>query len=99
MAIIVEEERAQSNFSNVIGWIIIALIAALAAYFVFFAPAPEGTFTPPAAFEVIAPVAQINFDPSTVTSNPNFQSLKQYVAEPTSTGPAPVGREDPFIGQ
>ena len=97
MAIIVEEEKNRSNLPSMLGWFVILVVALAAAYYVFFAAPPVAVVVPPAAFQSIAPLAQISFDPQSVVSSTAFQSLRQYVAEPTSTGPTAVGRPNPFV--
>ncbi len=97
MAIIVEEERQQSNTPSALGWIVVLAIVAVAGYYLFFAPAPQGIVTAPPAFQDIAAITKINFDPSVVVSSTAFEMLKQSVPEPTSTGPVPLGRANPFV--
>jgi len=97
MAIVVEEEKTNSNTPAVLGWLIIVVIVLASAYYIFFAAAPAVVVPPPPNFESIAPIAQISFDPTTLVSSPAFQALKQYIAQPTSTGPVPVGKSNPFL--
>lgn len=97
MAIIVEEEKNKSNITSLLGWFVILIVVAAAAYYLFFAvPAPT-VITPPAGFENIVPITQISFNPQSVVSSSAFTSLVQTIPEPTSTGPAAIGRPDPFI--
>jgi hypothetical protein len=98
MAIIVEEEKNRSNLASMLGWVIIAVIVIIAAYYLFIAQPETGPVTPPSSFNSIVSINQINFDPTTIVQSPEFQALKQYVSEPTSTGPATVGRTNPFLG-
>lgn len=99
MAIIVEEEKggATGTAAVTLGWVVILGVIIAAAYYIFLATPPTIVVPPPANFQSIQPIAQLNFDPNMVLNNPNFQALKQYVAEPTSTGPSGVGRSNPFI--
>jgi hypothetical protein len=97
MAIIVEEEKNRSNLAAVVGWIVILGIVLAAVYYIFFAAPAAVIVTPPAGFQNISAITQVNFNPASVTSSTSFQALKQYVSEPTSTGPASVGRPDPFL--
>ena len=96
MAIIVEEEKNNSNLTSWLGVVIVILIAAAAFYYLFISQPDPAVITPPAGFEDITPIAQLNFDPTSVLQDTTFQSLKQPVAEPTSTGPQAVGKTDPF---
>ena len=98
MAIIVEEPNNKKTGTSVLlGVIVVIGIIAAAVYYIFFAAAPEAIVTPPPNYGSIEPIAKINFDPTTVLDSQNFQNLKPYVAEPTSTGPGIVGRQNPFI--
>ena len=97
MAIIVEEEKNRSNLAGVLGWIVLIGIIAAAAYYIFLAPPASVIVTPPADFAGISAITQVNFNPASVTSSTSFQALKQYISEPTSTGPGAVGRTDPFL--
>jgi hypothetical protein len=98
MAIIVEEEKInKSGITSLLGWFVIIVSLAAGAYYLFFAAVPPAIITPPAEFDNITPITQITFNPQTVISSTAFTSLTQTIAEPTSTGPVPVGRPNPFI--
>ena len=97
MAIIVEEEGNKSNAVSLLGWVIILGIIGAAVYYIFFVSPGASVITPPAGFEDITPIASVQFDPTAVIGSQSFQSLKQYITEPTSTGPTAVGRPDPFL--
>lgn len=99
MAIIIEEEKSRNNFSGTVGWGVAIIIVAVAAYYIFFAAVPAAIVTPPAGFEDITPIAQLNFNPTGVTNNPQFQALKQTISQPASNGPVSVGRTNPFLAQ
>jgi hypothetical protein len=99
MAIIVEEEKKNggAGTSATLGWFIIVVIILTAAYYTFFASVPAVQVTPPANFQIIVPIAQITIDPSSTLGSPAFLALKSYISEPTSTGPIPVGKANPFL--
>lgn len=98
MAIVIEEEgKNSSSTALVLGWVVVLAILLVAAYYIFFAAPPAVVVTPPANFQNIAPIAQINFDPASLLNGQSFQALKEYVAEPTSTGPVPIGKANPFV--
>ena len=97
MAIIVEEEKNTGNLTSMFGLILAVIIVVAAVYYLFFVTPPPAIITPPAGFEDITPIAQISFDPTSVLNNPTFQALKQPIAEPTSTGPVPIGKANPFV--
>jgi len=97
MAIVIEEEKKSSNLLAILGWIVVLGIVVLAVYYIFFVEPPSAVILPTGTLQSVGslPVASVN--PEDVVNNAEFQALQQYVSEPTSTGPAPVGRQDPFI--
>ncbi len=97
MAILVEEEKKTSNASALFGGVVVFVVIAAAVYYIFLVQPPAVSVTPPPNFAVIAQIAQISFDPTSVLNSQNFQSLKQYIPEPSSTGPIPVGKTNPFV--
>jgi hypothetical protein len=97
MAIIVEEEKKKSDFSSSTGWIVMLVLAGVTSYYVFFASPPPTVTTPPPGYEDIAPITQIGFDPTSVANSSAFQALRQYIPEPTSSGPVSVGKQNPFV--
>ena len=97
MAIIVEEDKNRSGATSLLGSAAILIIILIAAYYIFFASVAPSTILAPTNFGNIAAISQVHFNAATVIQSQNFQSLKQYVAEPSSTGPAAVGRNNPFI--
>jgi hypothetical protein len=98
MAIVIEEDKSkQKNGVSFLGLIIVVVILAVAAYFIFFVNPEPASITPPAGLENIDNASQVQVDPAGVTNSPSFQMLKQYISEPTSTGPVSVGRTDPFL--
>ena len=97
MAIIVEEEKNRSNLASMLGWLVILAAIGAAVYYLFFVIPPPALIKPPAGFQNITPITSINFDPESILGSPSFQSLKAYIAEPASSSPAAVGRQDPFL--
>ena len=96
MAIVIEEEKSRTNIVGVAGWLVFFAIIAIAAYYIFLAPAESVIITPPASLVSITPVSQITINPQDVTSNQLFQSLQQYVTS-SAQGQAAVGRANPLI--
>jgi hypothetical protein len=99
MAIIVEEENNRGKGSaTLLGWIIIVVVVLIGAYEIFFA-APSGSqvVVPPSNFSELTSLSQITLSPQDVVSSSSFQSLKQYVGEPSTSSPAAVGRTNPFV--
>ncbi|HVO28538.1 MAG TPA: hypothetical protein VMT81_00965 [Candidatus Paceibacterota bacterium] len=97
MAIVIEEEKKNSNIAPFIGWFVILGILAVAAYYIFLAPPPAAVVSPPPQLADITALTQIGSSQVNVVSSTQFQSLRQYITEPTSTGPAPIGRTNPFV--
>lgn len=97
MAIIVETEKKNSNILAFFGWLVILAIIVAAIYYIFFATPPSEAILPSGALQGVEalPVATVN--PQNLLNDQGFRSLEQYVGEPTSTGPVPVGRQNPFI--
>ena len=96
MAIIVEEEKNSngSGIMSLLGWFIILVALGASAYYLFFAAAPPAIVTPPAAFDTITPITQINFNPQSVISSPAFTSLTQTVPEPTAADYAKTAAQE-----
>ena len=97
MAIIIEEENNhKGNYTSWLGWLVILFAVAATAYYFIFSVPPPVTAQAPASFQSIAAITQIHFDPSGIINSRAFQSLKQSVPEPTSSGPTPLGKPNPF---
>ncbi len=98
MAIIVEEEKNSVNIIRIAAWGTIAIVICVAAYYIFFAAPDLVVISPPAGFEDIEPVSQFKLQPEDVLNSPDYQALKPpSFPLPTPTGPAAVGRTNPFI--
>lgn len=97
MAIIVEEEKKSSGILMILGWIVIIGIVIAAVYYVFFVIPPSAIILPSGNLQTINAVAPSNLDPQGVIGSSEFQALKQYIASPVATGPAGIGRNNPFL--
>ena len=97
MAIIIEEGGKKNNLLGIIGWLVFLGIAAVAAYYVFFAQPQLVVLPSTGAIGTITPITQSNVQPSTVTQSAAFMALHSTITLPTPQGPANVGRPDPFI--
>lgn len=97
MAIIVEEEKKSSGILVFLGWLVIASMIIAAVYYVFFVIPPLAIILPSGNLQSISSVAQSNLDPQSVMGSGAFQSLKQYIVPPGASGPAGIGRLNPFI--
>lgn len=96
MAILVEEEKSNSNLISLIGWAGLFIIVVVAAYYIFFA-APQLVIIPPSGgLSEIAPIANLNLNPGQVTSSTLFQSLQSPIPPLNPAVPAP-GRSNPFL--
>lgn len=99
MAIIIEEEKItnKAGITSLLGWFVMIVALGAAAYYLFFVSAPPAIITPPAGFSNITPITQLTINPQAVVTSPAFTSLTDTISAPTSTGPVPIGRQDPFI--
>jgi hypothetical protein len=97
MAIVIEEEKKSSNILAVLGWLVVLAIIIAAVYYIFFVEPPSAIILPSGTLQSVGSLPVSGVDPQTVVQNSEFQTLHQYVAEPTSTGPVPVGRQNPFV--
>jgi len=97
MAIIIEEEKKSQGVISLLGWISVLIMLVAAAYYLFFTPPPVVIATTPSNLKVLVSIAGSNISPATVLQSPTFQSLKQNVAPPSPTGPAAIGRDNPFV--
>ncbi|HEX4104209.1 MAG TPA: hypothetical protein VHZ04_01890 [Candidatus Paceibacterota bacterium] len=99
MAIIIEEEKNNTRgLAQAAGWLVMLIVLGAAAYYLFFAPAGTSTVTPPASFSEIASLTQLSVSPQAVLQSPQFTSLKSpSFPLPAPSGPAAVGRPNPFI--
>ena len=98
MAIIVEEEKSSIGLVRVAGWAVFVIVVCVATYYIFFAAPETVIIPPPADFQAISSVAQFTLQPTDVLQNPTFQTLKApSFPLPTPTGPAALGRPNPFV--
>jgi len=97
MAILVEEEKKSSGVLALLGWLVVIGIIFASVYYVFFVVPPSAVILPTGNLKNISSVSQLNVNPQDVLGSGEFQSLKQYVAPPVATGPAAVGRPNPFL--
>ena len=97
MAIVVEEDRKQSHIFAIAGWFVIFIMIAATAYYLFFAPPTVTPATPSGGLGSIAPLASSPVQPQSVEQNAALTALHTTIAAPTSTGPAAVGRSNPFL--
>ena len=97
MAIIIEEEKKKSGILNVLGWLVVLAIVLAAGYYLFFVTPPPAIIAPSAGLKNLGSLSQVNLNVQDIVNSAQFQALKQYVPLPTSTGPAPVGRANPFV--
>jgi hypothetical protein len=97
MAIIVEEEKTSSGIISFLGWASIIAILLVAAYYAFFGPVPTVVVAPPPGLQNLASISSADLNPQGIVQGSQFQSLKQHVPPPSATGPAGVGRSNPFV--
>lgn len=97
MAIVVEEEKKNTNTLAVFGWLVVIAVIVIAIYYIFFVTPPPAVIVPNGALENLGSVSSVTANPQNVVNSAEFQALKQYISEPTSTGPVPMGRPNPFV--
>lgn len=97
MAIVVEEGERKSNWLGIIGWVVFLGIIGAAAYYVFFVQPQLVTIPASGNLGTVAPIANIALHPEAVLQNPEFQTLNSNIVLPSPSGPAGVGRSNPFI--
>jgi predicted permease len=97
MAIVIEEEKKANNILAFLGWIVVLVIIVAAIYYIFFIVPPSAIVLPSGTLQSVGSLPVAGVSPQDVVNNVEFQALQQYVAEPTSTGPAPLGRQNPFV--
>jgi predicted permease len=97
MAIVIEEEKKSSNILAFLGWIVVLAIIVAAIYYIFFVEPPSAVILPTGTLQSVGSLPMTSVNPQDVLNNDEFRALQQYVPEPTSTGPVPVGRANPFI--
>jgi predicted permease len=97
MAIVIEEEKKSSNALAFLGWIVVIAVIIAAIYYIFFVEPPTAVIAPTGTLQNIGSLPATEVNPQDVINSDEFQALQQYIAEPTSTGPAPVGRPNPFV--
>jgi len=97
MAIVIEEEKRGSNILAFLGWVAVIAIIGAAIYYIFFIVPPSAIILPTGTLQNLSAIPSSGVNPQDVVNNDEFQALQPYISEPTSTGPVPVGRTDPFI--
>jgi hypothetical protein len=97
MAIVIEEEKKSSNVLAILGWLVVLAVIGAAIYYIFFVEPPSAIILPTGTLQNVSSLSVSAVNPEDVVNNDEFQALKQYIPEPTSTGPVPMGRQNPFI--
>ena len=97
MAIVIEEEKKGGTLFAFLGWIVVLAMIGAAIYYIFFVEPPSAIILPTGTLKEVSSLPVTSVNPQDVMTNTEFQALRQYVPEPTSTGPAPKGRQDPFL--
>ena len=100
MAIIVDEEKKPTHIFAILMWLSFLAIAIVAVYYIFFA-APQTEVLPiSGGLSAIAPLAGDSVSqPQDIIKTAAFQAILQgtTIQPPSSTGPAAVGRPNPFL--
>jgi hypothetical protein len=94
MAIILEEERPQTNWVAILGGFVIVVLIFIACYYVFFKKPEIIDVVVPADLEQVSLLAKVQkLDPQAIVNSSNFKMLRDY-APPLVLPPA--GRANPF---
>jgi hypothetical protein len=97
MAIIVEEEKKKTGGWAMITWFVIVVIVLAAGYYLFLAEPPAANITPSSNVAALAPLSPISVTPQNVTDMASFKALASPVPPVATSGPAAVGRVNPFV--
>jgi flagellar basal body-associated protein FliL len=94
MAIVLEEEKKQTNWIAIFSVIVILAIIFSVGYYVFFKnPSVIEQTTVPDKLQTLSQLSQANFDPQSVVGSKVFQSLQTFT---TPLALPPAGRSNPF---
>jgi flagellar basal body-associated protein FliL len=93
MAIVLEEEKKETNWVAVLIVIVIVAVLFAGVYFLFFKKPELIEVVAPKSLEDINKISQVSFNPQTVIEAPVFKLLRQYG---TAVTPPTPGRPNPF---
>ena len=98
MAVVFEERKDRLAVVNIVGWIVILIIAAVAVYYIFFRWPEIVDVRVPPQFQNIQSIveSEVELSPESVINNPAFQIRRQHVPPPV-VHPENFGRANPFI--
>ena len=94
MAIIIEEEKKQASWVNIVIAAVMVVVLFVGAYFLFFKQPQLIEVVTPKQLQEINKISAVSFDPEMVVNSPIFKSLRQY-GTPVIP-PQTVGRANPF---
>jgi len=97
MAIIVEEEKKQAAGWAIAGWLGIVVIVLAAVYYLFLAQTEIANVAPSSNISALTPLSKISVKPQDVTGMASFKVLNSPVPSVATSGPAAVGRVNPFV--
>ena len=93
MAIVVEEEKRETNWVAILTAAIVIVVLFAGSYFLFFKKPELIEIVVPKRLEDLSKISKVTFDPQLVIDAPAFKLLKQY--DVPTTLPTP-GRNNPF---
>lgn len=97
MAIVIEEGKKKNNMFAIIGWLAILAIIGGAIYYIFFAQPQLVAIPATGSLIVIEPLTELSANPQAIIQGSQFQALHSTITLPTPSGPASVGKNNPFI--
>jgi hypothetical protein len=99
MAIIVDEEKKPTHIFAILAWLGFLIVASIAIYYIFFAVPQAAVLPTTGSLSAIAPLASSTIQPQDVINSAAFQAILHgtTIQPPSPTGPASVGRPNPFL--
>ncbi len=96
MAIVIEEEsRNGTHWGNRIAWLLVAVVLAVAVYYIFFKKPHLVEVATPDNFQNIEQISTLTkLDPNAIVNTKEFQILQSYA---TPLQPQSGGRINPFL--
>jgi len=93
MAILVQENKKETNWVTILSTVIIILVIFAGAYFLFFKKPELIEVVAPGSLQNVSSISKLSFDPHGVLNSPTFRLLRQYGSAPAEPSP---GRSNPF---
>lgn len=95
MAIVLEEQKKGISWFAISVFIFLFLVVFGGGYYLFFAPTPGIEFIAPSSLRSVSEIAEVEFNPADVVSNPILGTLQLNGGLPTTGS---LGRPNPLLG-